>query len=77
MSINSISDLHISWIYLREVDPIEVNPYKILLCLSFNHSAEDDAEARLSSFGGMKETSNIRLPPLSRAPFPSNCLYPN
>ena len=77
MSINPISNLHTSWIILRKVDPVETNPYKIVFCLLLDPSAEDNVEARLSSFGVMKETSNIRLPPSPPAPFPSNCLHPN
>ena len=73
MSINSISVLHTSWMIAREVDLVEANPYKILFYLLFDHSAA----ARLSSFGKMKETSKIRLPPPPPTSFFSIFLHLN
>src|ERR1700737_2204852 len=77
MSINSISVLHTSWMFPREVDPVEANPYKKLFYLSFDPSEDDDAATFLSSVREMKETSKIRLPPSPPAPFRSTCLHPN
>jgi hypothetical protein len=77
MFINSISVLHTSWMIMREVDPVEANPYKKLFYLSFDPLVDDDAATILSSFHEMKETSKISLPPSPPASFRSICLHPN
>ena len=77
MSINFISVLHISLMIPREVDPVEVNLYKKFFYLSFDPSAEDDAETILASFPEMNGTSKIPFPPSPPAPFSLICLHPN